>query len=146
MRCINTELISSDNAMSKNTILPLVTKFIAPFTLLFVLYIQVNGEVSPGGGFQAGAIFASLLIGLNIVKAFDVNKQHLITLSSIGIILYILPGLASLLMGQNFLNYNSLAILPSHGQQLGIFTVEIGIGLTVSSALYLIYKSLLSHS
>lgn len=33
-----------------------------PFVLLFGLYIVLNGHVTPGGGFQGGAIIASILI------------------------------------------------------------------------------------
>ncbi len=33
-----------------------------PFVLLFGLYIVLNGHVTPGGGFQGGAIIASVLI------------------------------------------------------------------------------------
>lgn len=126
---------------SKNPIFSTVTNFVAPFVFLFVCYTQLNGENAPGGGFQAGAIFASLLMALDLAIGIKIKTQHLTSIASAGILTYILPGIISMGSGLNFLNYNVLARSAVHGQQIGIFVVEIGIGLVVSSILYLIYKS-----
>ena len=44
----------------------IVIKFILSFIILYItlyaIYIQLNGEISPGGGFQAGVIFATGII------------------------------------------------------------------------------------
>ena len=42
-------------------IIKTIIPFIIPYIILYAIYIQLNGEVSPGGGFQAGVIFACLL-------------------------------------------------------------------------------------
>ena len=57
-----------------------------PFVIIFGTYIQINGEFSPGGGFQSGAIFASMIIGYNII--FDkllVSEKALIRLTILGV-------------------------------------------------------------
>ena len=36
-----------------------VTKLLLPYILLYALYVQFHGDYSPGGGFQAGVIFAA---------------------------------------------------------------------------------------
>lgn len=36
--------------------------FIFPFVIIYSIYIIANGHISPGGGFQGGAIIASLFI------------------------------------------------------------------------------------
>ncbi|MEY3196791.1 MAG: Multisubunit Na+/H+ antiporter, MnhB subunit [Pseudomonadota bacterium] len=131
---------------NKNIIFSVVTNFISPFILLFVFYIQLNGESSPGGGFQAGAIFASLLIALDLTKDLNLTTQHLLYVGSIGLLSYILPGMVSIFSGANFLNYSTIANSNLDGQKIGIFIVEIGIGLVVSSILYLIYKSFIRKS
>ncbi len=44
---------------------PIVTKILSityPFILLFGFYIIVNGHISPGGGFQGGAVLAAIFI------------------------------------------------------------------------------------
>ena len=125
--------------MSRNPILQTITDFITPFILLFALYVQVNGEVSPGGGFQAGALFASLMIALDLAKGFHFNMRALITLSSIGILIYTMPGIVSLIMGKNFLNYYAISSGAVIGQQIGIFIIEVGVGITVASTMSLVY-------
>ena len=39
-----------------------VAKLMIPYILLYALYVQFHGDYSPGGGFQAGVIFASAVI------------------------------------------------------------------------------------
>ena len=38
--------------------LRVVVKLLIPLILLYALYVQFHGDYSPGGGFQAGVIFA----------------------------------------------------------------------------------------
>ena len=128
-----------ENHMRNNPILKTITHFIAPFILLFALYIQINGEVSPGGGFQAGALFASLIIALDLARGFNFNIQALLTLAAIGILIYIAPGIVSLVMGKNFLNYYALAGGAVLGQKIGIFIIEVGVGIAVASTMSVIY-------
>ena len=59
-------------------------------------------------------------------------------------LIYASTGLVSFLFDDNYLNYNSIAKTPwvNHpltGQHIGIFFIEIGVGLTVSSIMCLIY-------
>ncbi len=123
-----------------------VTLFALPYIFLYSLYIQINGEVSPGGGFQAGVIFASSLIGFDLVYG-DSKKQYfstdsLLFIATLGVIIYASVGVISLLCNDNYLNYYSLAnftIDKLSTQHAGIFIIEIGIGLSVAAIMYLIY-------
>ncbi|MFP4376719.1 MAG: MnhB domain-containing protein [Spirochaetales bacterium] len=55
-----------------------MTGFLYPFVILFGLYVIVNGHDTPGGGFQGGAILATLFIGRFIVKPVnDINAELL---------------------------------------------------------------------
>lgn len=55
-----------------------ITGFLYPFVILFGLYVIVNGHDTPGGGFQGGAILATLFIGRFIVKPVnDINAELL---------------------------------------------------------------------
>ena len=45
--------------MKEYLILRIITKLLLPFILLFALYVQFHGDFGPGGGFQAGVIFAA---------------------------------------------------------------------------------------
>ena len=56
---ISTRLIMS---VRKNPILRETSHLLIPAILLFALYVQFHGDYGPGGGFQAGVIFASAII------------------------------------------------------------------------------------
>jgi multicomponent Na+:H+ antiporter subunit B len=126
-------------------VLKTVISFIIPYVILYAIYIQLNGEASPGGGFQAGVIFASSIIGFDLIggKAAFGGAKTLIICAVLGVLLYASTGLVSFLSDDNYLNYDS--INPQNatiGQHIGIFSIELGVGLTVASIMCLIYLSL----
>ncbi len=130
----------------QHLILRIVTKIMIPFILLFALYVQFHGDYGPGGGFQAGVIFASaiflytMLFGMNTARR--VIKQSLIRLlAASGVLLYGSVGVVALLNGEEFLDYNVLASDPIAGQHLGILLVELGVGMTVASVMMIIFFS-----
>ena len=47
--------------------------------------------------------------------------------------------LIAMLLGGKFLDYDVLAHTATEGQHLGIFLVELGVGITVSSTMLLLY-------
>jgi multicomponent Na+:H+ antiporter subunit B len=113
-------------------------KMLFPIMLLFIFYIQVFGEISPGGGFQAGALMASIMlfyIWLTENIDFDQLKEKLFNLSIVGFLIYYLTGFACMLMGGKYLEYNAFK-LSSHA--LGVFVIEIGVFITVFSVMLLI--------
>lgn len=53
------------------------SRLLYPIMLLFGMYVIINGHISPGGGFQGGAIVATailILYYIDISKTIDVNK------------------------------------------------------------------------
>lgn len=127
--------------MSKrNPILRITPKFLMPFIVLFALYVQFHGDLGPGGGFQAGVLLASAFILYGILYGVDAARRVLPSWVtrfglSLGVLIYAGTGVVSLFLGGNFLDYNYLAHEPVHGQHWGIFAVELGVGITVSSAM-----------
>jgi len=131
------------------SVLKIVVSFIIPYLILYAIYIQLNGEVSPGGGFQAGVIFASGIIAFDLINGTKItyeffSEKALIICGIFGVLIYASTGLVSFLFDDNYLNYNSIAKTPwintpLTGQHIGIFFIEIGVGLTVSSIMCLIY-------
>ncbi len=65
-------------------------------------------------------------------------------LAALGVLIFGGTGLLSLLAGHNFLDYEALehhvggGFLP-HGQHLGIFLVELGVGITVAAVMISIF-------
>ncbi len=130
--------------MQQKVILRVVSKFLIPFILLFALYVQWHGDFGPGGGFQAGVIFAAGFILYALI--FGVQKLRQVVPAwvtrgglALGVLTYSGVGVASMMMGGNFLEYNVLADDPTNGQHLGILLVELGVGITVASAMITIF-------
>ena len=126
--------------MSLDLILRIGTKLILPFILLFALYVQFHGDYGPGGGFQAGVIMAGMVILLAITFGLDaaqrIAPQSLVEwMIPLGVLLYAGTGVLGLLMGKNFLDYSVLSQVPAQGRHLGIFLVEAGVLVTVSSTM-----------
>jgi multicomponent Na+:H+ antiporter subunit B len=126
--------------LSNQIILRVVAKLFIPFVLLFALYVQFHGDYGPGGGFQAGVIFAAgfVLYALvwGIEEARKVAHPNVIQFCvALGVLLYAGTGVAGMLMGGNFLDYNVLQHDPVHGQHLGILLVELGVGITVAAVM-----------
>ncbi len=130
--------------MLHHTVLRVVAKLLVPVILLFAFYVQFHGDYSPGGGFQAGVIFAAGIILYALIFGLDDTMQAvppgvLKILSASGVLLYAGVGIETLLLGGNYLDYDFLAHEPTHGQHLGIFLVELGVGVTVASTMLLLY-------
>jgi len=107
---------------------------------MFGLYVQFHGDYGPGGGFQAGVIFATafilhgLIFGLQRTRAV-ISPGVLRVMMSSGVLLFAGTGALSMLLGGNLLDYNLLAHDPLHGQHWGIFFVELGVGITVTGVI-----------
>ena len=130
--------------MKHNLILKVVSKFLIPLIFLFALYVQFHGDFGPGGGFQAGVIFSAGLILYALVFGVETAKQVipptvLKALASLGVLIYAGTGVASLLLGGNYLEYSVLASTQVAGQHLGILVIELGVGITVMSVMLIIF-------
>ncbi|WP_405054491.1 Na(+)/H(+) antiporter subunit B [Thalassotalea fonticola] len=128
----------------QHLVVRIVTKMLIPFILLFALYVQFHGDFGPGGGFQAGVIFAAaiilyaMLFGLSSARIV-INQPFIQLISAAGVLLYSCVGLVSLLNGGNFFDYNFLSNDPIAGQHLGILLIEWAVGCTVASVMIIIF-------
>ncbi len=130
--------------MRHHLILRVITKLIVPPIILFALYVQFHGDYSPGGGFQAGVIFAAAIILFGIVFGLRKAKHVLppwliIRLAAFGVLLYGGTGVVSLFYGKAFLDYSVLADYPKDGQHIGIIAVELGVGIAVATVMIAIF-------
>ncbi len=130
--------------MNLDLILRIGTKLILPFILLFAIYVQFHGEYGPGGGFQAGVIVAAVVILIAITFGLSAAKRvaprGLVEIMvPLGVLIYAGTGIAGLLLGGNYLDYGVLAANPVSGHLLGIFAVEVGVAVTVSSTMVALF-------
>lgn len=136
---------------STSPIVLLLSKTVAPYIMLFGMYVVFHGHYSPGGGFQGGAMMAASILLIRIATDENIHQLQFkrtlaIPLASIGVLIYFAIGLIPLCMGGNYLDYSYLP-LPgmetSYIRSLGILGIEIGVGIAVMAVLVSIYDNLL---
>ncbi len=122
--------------MDDRVILRVGAKILTPYILLFALYVQFHGDFGPGGGFQAGVIFAAafvlyaLVFGLGrAVKVLPPKAVYVC--GAAGVLIYVGVGYLAMFRGGEFLNYSVLAYDPQYGQHYGILAIEFGVLVTV---------------
>ena len=128
-------------------------RLMIPIIQLFALYVIAHGHHSPGGGFQGGVIFGASFILIALSRDLQaahkwVPEQRVLNLAGIGILIYAGFGLASMFLGQNFLDYTILhKIMPAspiEARYHSMLGVEIGVAFTVTAIMYSIYSNLAS--
>ena len=115
--------------MEHHLVLSIVARILIPLIMLFALYVQFHGDYGPGGGFQAGVIFASSFILYGIIYGIEnlrevVHPSLIRRLAALGLLIYIGVGIVTVLNGGEFLNYNLLSEDPITGQHIGIIFIE----------------------
>ena len=132
--------------MNHHYVIRVTSKLLIPFILLFGLYVQFHGDFGPGGGFQAGVIFAAAFILYALVFGLD-NARKVVPDEAVrfgmaaGVLIYGLTGVVNMFLGGEYLNYSTLNDNSVHGQHYGIFAVELGVGVTVCSVMIAIFFS-----
>ena len=131
-------------SMQDRVILRVCAKILIPFILMFGLYVQFHGDYGPGGGFQAGVIFAAAFILYALIYGLDTAKRVLPLgfawfCGAFGVWIFAGVGVVTVIMGGEFLNYGVLADDPEHGQHWGILLVELGVLTTVFGVMVTIF-------
>ena len=132
--------------MRDQIILRIAAKILIGPILLFALYVQFHGDYGPGGGFQAGVIFAAgvilyaLVFGLDRAKA-AVPTRVVVWCGTLGVLIFGGVGVAAMLMGGNYLDYGVLLHDPGHAQHIGILLVELGVLVTVFGVMVTLFYS-----
>lgn len=113
-------------------------RFLVPILMMVGVYIFLNGHLSPGGGFQGGAVIASAVLLLFLADPNKKLNHHILDfIESFSGFAYILTGLAGLFVAGSFLDSR---ILPAgtFGSILSAGTIPLiytWIGLKVGSEL-----------
>ena len=133
--------------------------FMVPLIIVFGAYVLLHGELSPGGGFQAGAIVAAALLLVRLALgnrqgAVRIPQGLLIWLACISLGIYMFGGILPLILGANFLDYapipvdwyNQFAGEQRTARSMGIFIIEFGVFFGVAAVLVLIYDLIAGSS
>ncbi|HBA84636.1 MAG TPA: sodium:proton antiporter [Verrucomicrobia bacterium] len=78
-----------------------------PFCLIFGFYVVAHGHLTPGGGFQGGAVIATGAALLIVARAYEdisqrIRKNALKLCESIGLFMFLAAGLSGLFLGHPF--------------------------------------------
>lgn len=139
-----------DITADRHRVLRVVGRQLIPSILLYAIYVQAHGDYGPGGGFQAGVIFASglmlymLLVGIDEAERV-IKPAVLEKLIAVGLLIYGGTGVLNMLQGGAFLDYRTLSHDPKHGLHYGILAVELGVGVTVTAVITTIIYSFAGH-
>ncbi|MHB2155022.1 Na(+)/H(+) antiporter subunit B [Calditrichota bacterium GD2] len=114
------------------------SSLLIPFIVMFGVYIFINGHLSPGGGFQGGAVIASaMLLMLLTFPDYRLNHTVLGWVESASGGSYVLVGVLGLLLAGGFLD-NRILPLGTYGAILSagaIPLIYVFIGLKVGDEL-----------
>lgn len=131
--------------MKDQIVVTTVSRLMIPFIQLFALYVIAHGELGPGGGFQGGVILGASFILYALVCGLEegrkmVSRKVTDLLSPMGVFIYAGIGVLCLLAGGAYLEYAKL--LPAEpllASQLGIYGIEIGVGITVAGVMITLF-------
>ena len=139
---------SGDRSKRASLILRTGSQLLFPLILLFGAYVFVHGHLTPGGGFQGGAIFASgfLLMYLAFPKQ-SINKKSSGMVESLGGLIFVGIGLLGLIFSGYFLSNFLPKGIPNTIFSAGIIPViYIALGFKVGFELTGIIDDLLGRS
>jgi multicomponent Na+:H+ antiporter subunit B len=141
-------------AFFEDIIIQTVCRILTPFIQLYGLYVIAHGHYSPGGGFQGGVILGASFILLCL--AYDIKEvkrrmteQWNLLFCSIGVIIYSGIGALCLVLGGEYLDYSRLHKIlfldPIEARSMGIFGIEVGVGVTVMAVMISNFLNLASE-
>ncbi|MBZ0108430.1 MAG: Na(+)/H(+) antiporter subunit B [Candidatus Scalindua rubra] len=131
--------------MREHIIIRIVSKFFTPFIQLYAFYVIAHGDLGPGGGFQGGVILGASMILYVIAFGMDEGRKRISQKASdifisTGALVYAGIGILCILAGGAYLEYDVLPLGSHHlASHLGIYGIEIGIGITVAFVMITIF-------
>jgi energy-converting hydrogenase B subunit I len=90
--------------MGMSKIVKTISSIVFPFSVIYGLYVIAHGHLTPGGGFQGGAIVASacamILVAFGSVWTIrKIKEKHLSVLESLGALGFIGIAFLGLIFG-----------------------------------------------
>jgi len=139
---------SEDRSKRASLILRTGSHLLFPLILLFGAYVFVHGHLTPGGGFQGGAVIASgfLLMYLAFPRQ-SIDKKSFSVVESLGGLIFVGIGLLGLVFSGYFLTNFLPKGIPNTIFSAGIIPIiYIALGLKIGFELTAIIDDLLGRS
>lgn len=125
----------------KDKVMEVSIKLLFHISVFYAFFIHFHGEESAGGGFQAGAILASVFLAYQFVfdeEDYLLKDKLFFKLLFMGIAFYFGFGVLNMLFGGNFLEFavlEKLGFSADVSQKIGIFIIEFGVIIVVTMGL-----------
>ncbi|MFQ3475298.1 cation:proton antiporter [Halonotius sp. F2-221B] len=112
---------------TESQVIMTTVKAVIPFVLTYGLFITFHGTSSPGGGFQGGALIASVVLMIAFAFGIESTREWLsntlvVGLATVGVAIFAGIALVPMALGENFLDYT--AYYPVLGDTLGLKEYE----------------------
>ncbi|SNT30014.1 hydrogen gas-evolving membrane-bound hydrogenase subunit E [Tropicimonas sediminicola] len=137
--------VSGADFLPSGELLTTGARMLVPLIVLFGAYVIMNGHLTPGGGFQGGAILASgVLMALLAEPTRRFGHTAILRIESLSGSFYVLIGLAGMAIAGGFLD-NGILPLGQFGTMLSagaIPLISVLIGLKVGAEFSSILQSL----
>lgn len=146
---------SLSNLREENkSIFDLTFRIVIPLLIVYAIYVLTHGEVSLGGGFQAGALLACAYLLDWISPGSGMYLPRLRTevtmrLGAVGVLIYVLTGVLCLVGGGSFLEYGALPFgyeMETELHSNGIFMIEVGVTICVMAVIVQILEIVLERT
>lgn len=110
--------------MDEYSLLKTTCRFLFPYVVIFGIYIILNGDLSPGGGFQGGVVLASAYFLIYFSKAKNVlNVKHVFFVEKCLFVALILLA---------FFTFFKLQVPPVFGNRTTLILFNLIIGFKVT--------------
>jgi multicomponent Na+:H+ antiporter subunit B len=119
----------------ESPIIVATVRVVTPFVFTLGLFVMFHGADSSGGGFQGGVIVGTVVFMLGIAFGIATTREWIgptlpVLLVGLGVLVFLLIGFGSVLLGGAFLDYSAYGVSKSF--KYGIELVELAIGLIVA--------------
>lgn len=110
-------------AYTESQVIMTTVKAVVPFVLTYGLFITFHGAGSPGGGFQGGALIASVFLMIAFAFGIESTREWLsntvvVGLGTVGVLIFGVIALGPIALGGAFLEYTVYE--PLLGDLLGL--------------------------
>ncbi|MDI3527744.1 MAG: hypothetical protein PWR03_1927 [Tenuifilum sp.] len=148
LKALNSDVNRPSSLRQTSEILQTASTLLVPTIFMLGAYIFINGHLTPGGGFQGGAVIATGVMMVILARPTSKFNHKLISvLESISGVAFVILGVLGLVLASGFLN-NSFLPLGTFGKILSagaIPVIYVFIGIKVGSELTGILDSLKEH-
>ena len=133
-------------------------RIVLPIILIYGIYVLFHGEISLGGGFQAGALIACAYLLDRIIPSISIGIGHLkeetaLIIAGLGVFFYVITGILPMFNGGNFLEFGKLPFGNHHTAEsivhlhsAGILMIEIGVTVCVMAVIIAILEVVLERT